>query len=127
VDSLIDAKSRPDKAIRNEYFENGLLAIEDSLDALADTLGIDKAGLNDTIAKMNEYGKTGKDLEFNRGDSEYDRYYGDETIKPNPCLHPIDQAPFYAIRIDPGDFGTHGGMDTNVHAQVLAENNQPIE
>lgn len=128
VGPLLDAQSRPDKAIPKEYFENGFLAIEDSIDALADKLGIDKAGLNDTINKMNEYGKSGKDLEFNRGDSEYDRYYGDETIEPNPCLHPIDQAPFYAIRIDPGDFGTHGGMDTNVNAQVLAEaTDAPIE
>lgn len=127
VGPLLDAQSRPDKAIPKDYFENGFLAIENSIDALADKLGIDKAGLNDTINKMNEYGKTGKDLEFGRGDTAYDRYYGDVTISPNPCLHAIDQAPFYAIRIDPGDFGTHGGMDTNVNAQVLKEDNQAIE
>jgi 3-oxosteroid 1-dehydrogenase len=128
VGPLLDVQSRPDSRLPKEYFENGFMAIEDSIDALADKLGIDKAGLNDTISKMNEYGKTGKDLEFGRGDTEYDRYYGDETIEPNPCLHAIDQGPFYAIQIDPGDFGTHGGMETNVNAQVISEEtNEPIE
>ncbi len=127
VGPLLDVQSRPDSRLPKEYFENGFMAIEDSIDAIADKLGIDKVGLNDTINKMNEYGKTGKDLEFGRGDTEYDRYYGDETIEPNPCLHSIDQGPFYAIRIDPGDFGTHGGMDTNVNAQVLSESNEPID
>ncbi|CAA0082369.1 3-oxosteroid 1-dehydrogenase [BD1-7 clade bacterium] len=121
VGPLLDVQSRPDKRLPPEYFENGFLAIEDSIDGLATKLGIDKAGLNDTIGKLNEYAKTGKDLEFQRGDTAYDRYYGDETVSPNPCLHTIDQGPFYAIRIDPGDFGTHGGMDTNEHGQVLAE------
>lgn len=127
VGPLLDVQSRPDKALPAEYFENGFMAKEDTIDALADKLGIDKAGLNETIKNLNEYAKTGKDLEFNRGDTAYDRYYGDETVTPNPCLHAIDQAPFYAVRIDPGDFGTNGGMDTNVNAQVLAESGEPIE
>lgn len=128
VGPLLDVQARPDKALPAEYFENGFMAIEASIDALADKLGIDKSGLNETVAKMNDFGKTGKDLDFQRGDTEYDRYYGDETISPNPCLHAIDQGPFYAIRIDPGDFGTHGGMETNANAQVLAEaDNAPIE
>jgi len=91
VGPLLDVQSRPDSRLPKDYFENGFLAIEDSIDALADKLGIDKAGLNDTINKMNEYGKTGKDLDFGRGDTEYDRYYGDETVSPNPCLHPLDR------------------------------------
>lgn len=127
VGPLLDVQSRPDKKLPDSYFEDGFMAIEDSIEALADKLGIDKAGLQETINNMNEYAKSGKDAEFNRGDTEYDRYYGDETVKPNPCLHTIDQGPFYAIRIDPGDFGTHGGMDTNADAQVLkAETNEPI-
>jgi 3-oxosteroid 1-dehydrogenase len=128
VGPLLDVQSRPDSAIPKSYFENGFMAKEDSIEALADKLGINKAGLQETIKNLNAYAKTGKDLEFQRGDTEYDRYYGDETVQPNPCLHAIDEGPFYAIRIDPGDFGTHGGMDINVNAQVLsAANNQPIE
>ncbi|MCY4045906.1 MAG: FAD-dependent oxidoreductase [Cellvibrionales bacterium] len=128
VGPLLDVQTRPDKKIPPEYFANGFLAIEDSLGALADKLGINAEGLQKTISDLNAYAQTGEDKEFHRGDTEYDRYYGDPEVKPNPCLHAIDQAPFYAIRIDPGDFGTHGGMDINENAQVLRESdNQPIE
>lgn len=127
VGPLLDVKSRPDKALPSSYFENGFMAIENSIGELAAKLKINAQGLADTIEKMNGYAATGKDLDFQRGDTEYDRYYGDESVQPNPCLHRIDQAPFYAIRIDPGDFGTHGGMDTNSNAQVLAaDSNEPI-
>jgi len=127
VGPLLDVQSRPDKAIPKSYFEDGFLAIEDSIEALANKLGIDAEGLADEVSKFNEFAKAGKDGDFQRGDTEYDRYYGDETVDPNPCLHTIDQGPFYAIRIDPGEFGTHGGMDTNEHAQVLSENGGVIE
>jgi 3-oxosteroid 1-dehydrogenase len=30
------------------------------------------------------------------------------------------------MRVDPGDFATHGGCATNVHAQVLREGGEPI-
>ncbi len=127
VGPLLDVQSRPDKAIPKEYFEDGFMAIEDSIEALANKLGIDATGLRDEVEKFNQFAKAGKDADFQRGDTEYDRYYGDETVDPNPCLHTIDQGPFYAIRIDPGEFGTHGGMDTNEHGQVLKEDGGVIE
>ena len=116
-----------DSRIPNEYFTSGFLAIEKSIDALADKLGIDKVGLNAEIDKFNDFAKTGKDDDFQRGDTVYDRYYSDPTVTPNPCLHSISQAPFYAMRVEPGDMGTHGGMDTNSHAQVLKEDGSVIE
>ena len=67
---------------------------------------------------MNHYAETGKDEDFGRGDSAYDRYYADPAIKPNPCLAPIVKAPFYAMRIEAGDFGTLGGLDTDTSARV---------
>jgi hypothetical protein len=99
------------------YFTSGFLTRASSIRELASKAGIDAAGLERTIDAMNEYARTGKDLEFGRGDAEYDRYYADPAIKPNPCLAPIAEAPFYAMRIDPGDFGTHGGLviDTHLH------------
>jgi 3-oxosteroid 1-dehydrogenase len=56
----------------------------------------------------------------------YDRYYGDPSVTPNSCLAPLDQSPFYAVRLDPGDFGTQGGLVVNEHAQVLREDNSAI-
>ncbi len=61
----------------------------------------------------------GVDEDFHRGESAYDKYYSDPTVKPNPSLHVIDQAPFYAVKIVPGDLGTKGGLVTDERARVL--------
>jgi 3-oxosteroid 1-dehydrogenase len=126
VGPLLTSKFRPDWMLPKSYFTSGFLAKAATVGELARKTGIDPAGLDKTIAAMNDYARTGKDLEFGRGDAQYDRYYGDPTVKPNPCLAPIDQAPFYAMRIEPGDFGTHGGLAINSDAQVLRESGQPI-
>jgi 3-oxosteroid 1-dehydrogenase len=74
-----------------------------------------------TVERFNGFAKTGTDLDFQRGDSAYDRYYGDPTVKPNPCLAPIDQPPFYSVKMYPGDIGTKGGLVTDEKARVLKE------
>lgn len=127
VGPLRTSKVRPDVALPKSYMESGFLTIGESLDDLAKKVGIDPAGLALTIENFNADARVGKDSEFNRGDSAYDRYYGDPNIKPNPCLAPLVEPPFYAVRMNPGDFGTHGGLATDIHAQVLKENGEPIK
>ena len=56
-----------------------------------------------------------------RGDTVFDQYYGDATVKPNACLAPIEKPPFYGLEAFPGELGTKGGLTTNASAQVLAE------
>jgi 3-oxosteroid 1-dehydrogenase len=123
---LWPVRYRPDKRLPQSYFTSGFLTRADSIGELARQAGIDAEGLQKTVSDMNEYARTGKDLEHGRGDAEYDRYYADPRIKPNPCLAPIVEPPFYAMRIDPGDFGTHGGLVTNTDAQVLRPDGSPI-
>jgi DNA-directed RNA polymerase subunit beta len=53
-------------------------------------------------------------------------FYGDADIKPNPCVAPLAQPPFYAVRVEIGDLGTYAGIHTNGHAQVLDEHKRPI-
>lgn len=118
VGPLLDNQARPDSAIPKAFFENGFLTKANTIEELARLTGIDEKGLQETVAAMNRYAQNGKDEEFGRGDTAYDRYYGDATITPNPCLAPIVEAPFYAMRIEPGDFGTRGGVVTNTKAQV---------
>jgi 3-oxosteroid 1-dehydrogenase len=117
---------RPDTRLPKSYFSSGFLTRADSIRELAASAGIDPQGLEATVAAMNEYARTGKDLEHGRGDSQYDRYYADPRIKPNPCLAPIVEPPFYAMRIDPGDFGTHGGLVTDTDARVLRADGSAI-
>jgi 3-oxosteroid 1-dehydrogenase len=126
VGPLMTAQLKPDWTIPKEWFETRLVGKADTIRELAAQLGIDADNLEDTVAKMNVYAKTGKDPEFQRGDSAYDRYYGDPRFEPNPCLGAINEAPFYAIRVDAGDFGTQGGLVTNPDAQVTRENGEAI-
>ena len=123
---LWPTRYRPDSRLPKSYFSSGFLTRADTIRALALAAGIDAEGLEKTVAAMNEYARSGIDLEFHRGEAEYDRYYADPRITPNPCLAPIVEPPFYAMRIDPGDFGTHGGLVTNTDAQVLRADGSPI-
>ena len=118
VGPLMTKAMKPDSQIPKKWFDEGFVAKADTIRELADMLGIDADGLEETIGKMNHYAETGKDEDFGRGDSAYDRYYADPAIKPNPCLAPIVKAPFYAMRIEAGDFGTLGGLDTDTSARV---------
>src|SRR5699024_4796610 len=74
---------------------------------------------------FNFFARNGFDEDFERGESAYDRYYGDPTLK-NPNLAQLKKAPFYAIPIYPGDIGTKCGLVINEAAQVLNKDNQPI-
>lgn len=118
VGPMMTAAMKPDWMLPKKWFDTGFVAKAESIEALAQQLGIDATGLASTVAKMNHYAQTGVDEAFGRGESAYDRYYADPAIKPNPCLAAIDEAPFYAMRIEAGDFGTLGGLDTDIHAQV---------
>jgi 3-oxosteroid 1-dehydrogenase len=117
----------PDSMIPRSYYDEGLMAKGQSISELAEKIGIDAEGLEQTVRRFNDYASKGKDPDFNRGDAAYDRYYGDPDVKPNPCLGPILEAPFTAIKLHPGDFGTQGGMVINENAQVCDNNDQVIE
>ncbi len=104
-----------------------LLIKAESLDEIADRAGIDPDGLNDTIARNNRFADSGVDPDFHRGESFYDQYYGDSRNTPNPCIARIERPPYYALPLYPGDIGTKGGLLTDENAQVLNEDNEPIE
>jgi 3-oxosteroid 1-dehydrogenase len=127
VGPLMTAAMKPDWQIPKSWFETGFVAKANSIHDLAEQVGIDAQGLEATIAKMNRYAETGTDEDFHRGESAYDRYYADPNIKPNPCLASIDEGPFYAMRIEAGDFGTLGGLDTDVHGRVKLEAGGVVE
>ena len=93
---------------------------------LAGPVGVDAQGLAKTVARFGEFAQAGTDEDFRRGESAYDRYYGDPRRRPNPNLAPLDRPPFYAARIVPGDLGTKGGLVTDERARVLRGDGCPI-
>jgi 3-oxosteroid 1-dehydrogenase len=128
VGPLMPGKFFPDKLIKiihKDWFESDFLTTANTIEELAIKIGIDSEALQSTVKRVNNFSVTGKDLDFQRGDNERDRFSGDPSLL-NPCLGPIDKAPFYAMRIDPGEFATCGGMAINEYGQVLDNDNQAI-
>jgi succinate dehydrogenase/fumarate reductase flavoprotein subunit len=109
------------------FLAEGYLTEAPSLAELAGKLGIDAAGLTETVARLNEYARTGSDPEFGRGTTAYHRVNGDASRGlPNPNLGPIGAPPFYAVRLLPGDIGAATGLVTDEDAQVLGPDDRPI-
>ncbi len=107
---------------------NGYLKRGGSLSELASVCGIDAAALTDTVARYNAMARAGKDEDFHKGETAYNRIQGDGThAGPNPCMAPLEAAPFYAVKLVPGSLGTFAGLRTNNHAQVLDANSNPID
>ncbi len=97
-----------------------------SLEELAENIGVEKEPFLQTLTEYNSNAKKGSDPIFRKGETAYNRFYGDAEIRPNPCVAPIVAAPFYAVRVVIGDLGTYAGIATNGNAQVLDENKRPI-
>jgi 3-oxosteroid 1-dehydrogenase len=110
-----------------EMLESGRLKKAATVAELAAMCGIDAEGLAETIDHFNVHARDGRDPEYGRGESAYNRSLGDPNRRiPNPCVGPIDEAPFYACEVLPGDIGTCGGLVTDEFARVLDQQDQPI-
>jgi 3-oxosteroid 1-dehydrogenase len=123
---FLPGQIEPDSKLPKDWLDK-VYYKADSLDTLAGKIGVDAQGLRDTVAKMNEYAKTGVDPEFHKGETAIDRYYSDPSVKPNTCLGPIVKPPFYAVPLYPGEIGTKGGLVTDPQARVLREDGSVIE
>jgi len=126
IGPLAPGEAVPDERLRKSWL-NAVYWKDSTLEGLAGQIGVDAAGLAASVARMNEYARTGVDPEFGRGGNVFDRYYGDVNVRPNPNLGPIGKAPFYAIRLWPGELGTKGGLLTDPDARVLDALGRPIE
>lgn len=120
------ARAMPDELIPAALKQMKFLRCAPTLRELAQQLAIDADGLEATVARVNGFAVTGKDLDFGRGDSVHDRYYSDPAVRPNPNLAAITEGPFYAIEILAGDLGTKGGLKTDAWARVLNADDQHI-
>lgn len=132
---LIDAaaKSRyiftglfPGQAFSKSWYDHGIVKSAETIEDLARQMDVPKENLVETVNRFNIFAHNGHDDDFNRGDSAYDNYYGDPTL-PNPNLAELKKAPFYALRLYPGDIGTKGGVVVDEFARVVKKDGQPIE
>lgn len=107
---------------------NGYLKRGRTLEALAAQCGIDPVNLTQTVMRFNTMAETGYDAEYGKGQTPYNRIQGDTThTGRNPCMAPLKEGPFYAVRVVAGSLGTFAGLRCNEHAQVLNEQGEAIQ
>ena len=98
-----------------------------TLNDLAQALGVDRAGLLGTVVRFNGFAGKGKDLDFKRGESAWGATTGEHGKRRNPSLGKLDKPPFWAVKVYPGDAGTKGGLVIDADSRVLRPDASPIE
>jgi len=101
---LFDQQIRDENKSVEEYVSQDLTVQADSINELAQKLSIDANTLHKTIERYNHFVNNKQDEDFGR---------------TTGLRHPIDKAPFYAIKIAPGIHHTMGGVTINTETQVL--------
>lgn len=116
----------PMMPIPKTWYEQKIAFSASNAEELAKKIQVPLGAFDQTFQRFNRLAKKGVDTDFKRGESKYDQYYGDPTVKPNPCLRPL-KGKLYAIKIVLSDLGTCGGLMTNENAEVLLENQEKIK
>ena len=116
----------PGRRWRRQFIKSGYLVEATSIGALARKIGVDAAGLRETVQQHNRFAETGEDQEFGKGSTEFDRHNGDPNHAPNPCLGRIGAPPYYAMAVYPSTLGTSVGLQADPAGRVLTETGEPI-
>jgi succinate dehydrogenase/fumarate reductase flavoprotein subunit len=110
------------------FLADGYLTEGASLAELAYKLGIAAEGLARSVADNNAFAQTGVDTQFQRGVTAYQQNIGDAAAGGrNPNLGEMNEGPYYAVKLYPGDIGAAQGLQTNAHAQVLDAQGQAMD
>jgi FAD binding domain len=110
------------------FLADGYVTAGQTLAELADKLGINAQGLETSVQQINAFATTGEDLAFGRGQTAYQQNIGDTTLgNKNPNLGALGTAPYYAVRLYPGDIGACTGFVTNANAEILDGESTPIQ
>ncbi|PNP51318.1 hypothetical protein FNYG_15899 [Fusarium nygamai] len=110
----------------DQAIEQGLLLRSTTIGGLAEQMQMSSHNLQVTVDEWNEMCNQGEDRHFHRGGDRYQTFLGDPAVMPNPCMGPVKDSPFYAIRVFPGDAGTRGGPETDQFARVLRDDGTVI-
>ncbi|PEQ11053.1 3-oxosteroid 1-dehydrogenase [Novosphingobium sp. PC22D] len=122
---LMPTVHTPEKKVPKDWWDHYVFRA-DTIEELCRKVHLPVDAVQQTVAKMNDYARTGIDPEFGRGMNAYDQMFGDPVSTPNPNIGPIDTAPYYAVPINNGDLGTKGGLRCDARARVLDGEGRPI-
>jgi succinate dehydrogenase/fumarate reductase flavoprotein subunit len=102
------------------WLRNGYLQRGGTLAELAQACGMDANALQATVQRYNAMARVGRDDDFAKGETPYNRIQGDAAAgHTNACMAPLEQGPFYAVKVVMGSLGTFAGLRVNDHAQAL--------
>ncbi|QIZ45931.1 flavocytochrome c [Dickeya zeae] len=101
---VFDEQVRAKNKAADEYLSRGFVVSAASPRELADKLAIDADALQTTLERYNQF-----------VEKQHDDDFGRQTA----LRHPLNQGPFYAIRIAPGVHHTMGGVVINTDTAVL--------
>ena len=108
---IFDQKLRDNLKAIEKYVKSGITVQADTIEGLAEQLGIEPATLAKTLADWNEIVKNQRDPDFGR------------TTGMNEDL---TTPPYYAIKIAPGIHHTMGGVKINTATEVINTEGQAI-
>lgn len=92
--------------------DNGFVYRADTIEELAREIGVNENTLLATVETYNEYSETGIDEQFGK-DAE--------------LLKPVEEGPYYAVKVSSYIYGTTGGVDIDENLNVLqADTSEPI-
>ncbi len=108
---VFDEQVRANNKAADEYIAKGFVISAPTVGELAVKLNMEHTTLEETLARYNQFVVDQKDEDFGR---------------TTALRHPLNQGPFYAIRVAPGVHHTMGGVTINTDTAVLDSNKQPI-
>lgn len=129
-DAQARAKYPMGSVMPGEELPEGMGESAGSLAELAAKIGVDAAGLEETVAAFNAYSEAGEDKAFARGQHPWSQLMvGDLRQKPNANLGPLSQAPYYAVPLRRmGGGGIAGtGLVADHHCRAIDWHGRPIE
>ncbi|GAB3623614.1 3-ketosteroid-delta-1-dehydrogenase [Mariniluteicoccus endophyticus] len=115
----------PRMPLPKEWYAAGI-AHHGTPDEIARAIGADPTTFRRTLDRFDEMAGRGRDEDFGRGASAYDRYYGDPTVVPNPNLRPLS-GELYAVEVVLADLGTCGGLAADSRGRVLREDGSVVD
>jgi succinate dehydrogenase/fumarate reductase flavoprotein subunit len=110
----------PEHRHPEKFVENGYLVSAETVEELATKISVDPEGLRATVARHNEFARTGVDIDFGKGEIELNRFNGDPQHGPNPCIGLLETPPFYGLAVWPADIAVSTGLATDANARVRA-------
>jgi len=113
-------------ALLRKYVRGGYIKRASSLTDLAEQIGVDAAGLEESVRRSNTFALNGVDEDFGKGRSPFGHQYGDPNHAPNVNLGRIAKAPFFALAVLPTPLGTALGLRVDDRSRVLTEDGNPI-